>query len=389
MSDHLISIIEFMGRAFLHVWPYLVATIPLAVIVRLSGGAGHINRIFRGRPIISILVATVVGAVSPFCSCGVIPIIASLLIGGVPLAPVMTFWIASPSMDPEIFFLSVSMVGWELAVWRLAATFFMSIGAGLLTYYLEKHGRLGEQVLLTAGGRSGVGIFRRLGRGMLSVKSRIRAGQVAYDACTATARLERIGCGVAAVVGAVPITQTTFRPEVSGTPSAFAATLPTIPSLSCSCSGAEEKAVETHNVSLPKRLFKETTGATLMVIKFMALAFLIEALITLYVPSVWIENLLGQSNHWAIPAATFLGIPAYTSNLTALPMISGLLNQGMSQASALAFLIAGPTTTLPAMAAVWGLVHRRIFVLYLSISLVGSLIFGYIYNFTHLIFYFN
>ncbi len=40
-------------------------------------------------------------------------------------------------------------------------------------------------------------------------------------------------------------------------------------------------------------------------------------------------------------------------------MVSGLLTQGMSPAAALAFLIAGPTTTLPAMAAVWSLVPHR------------------------------
>jgi hypothetical protein len=45
---------------------------------------------------------------------------------------------------------------------------------------------------------------------------------------------------------------------------------------------------------------------------------------------------------------------AYTSNLTALPMLIGLLAPGMSPSAALAFLISGPITTLSAMATVWG-----------------------------------
>ena len=68
----------------------------------------------------AIIAATVVGAVSPLCSCGVVPVIPALLAGGVPLAPVMSFWLASPSMDPEVFLLSVGSIGWELATWRLA-----------------------------------------------------------------------------------------------------------------------------------------------------------------------------------------------------------------------------------------------------------------------------
>ena len=126
------------------------------------------------------------------------------------------------------------------------------------------------------------------------------------------------------------------------------------------------------------RLFKESSSATLMVIKFMALAFFLEALIILYIPEEWITSAIGQGNSWAIITAALLGIPAYTSNLSALPMIGGLLTQGMSPAAALAFLIAGPTTTLPAMAAVWSLVSRRIFVLYVSFALFGAVLLGYL-----------
>jgi uncharacterized membrane protein YraQ (UPF0718 family) len=79
--------------------------------------------------------------------------------------------------------------------------------------------------------------------------------------------------------------------------------------------------------------------------------------------------------------AALIGVLVYTINLTVLPMISGLLAQGMNPAAALALLIAGPTTTLPAMAAVWGLTNRRVFVLYVSFSLVGALVLGYVYSF--------
>jgi uncharacterized membrane protein YraQ (UPF0718 family) len=115
-----------------------------------------------------------------------------------------------------------------------------------------------------------------------------------------------------------------------------------------------------------------------MVIKFMALAFFLEALIILYIPAGWIVGIMGRENAWAIITAALLGVPTYTSNLSALPMVSGLLVQGMSPAAALAFLIAGPTTTLPAMAAVWSLVSHRVFVLYVSFALVGAIALGYL-----------
>ena len=114
MNAPVLEISQFIVEAFLHIWPYLLITIPLAVAVQMSGASKYIKRAFEARPLIAILLATLVGAFSPFCSCGVIPVIASLLISGVPLAPVMSFWIASPSMDPEIFFYASA---WSAGTW--------------------------------------------------------------------------------------------------------------------------------------------------------------------------------------------------------------------------------------------------------------------------------
>src|SRR4030042_1289914 len=66
--------------------------------------------------------------------------IARLRTSGVPLAPVMSFWIASPTMDPEIFTLTVGILGWPLALSRLGASLALSLGAGYLTLLLCRLG---------------------------------------------------------------------------------------------------------------------------------------------------------------------------------------------------------------------------------------------------------
>ena len=117
-----------------------------------------------------------------------------------------------------------------------------------------------------------------------------------------------------------------------------------------------------------------------MVFQFMALAFVLEAIIVLFVPETWIVDLLGGPGLGTVAIAALIGVPVYTSNLAALALVGGLLTQGMNPAAALAFLIAGPTTTLPAMAAVWGLTTRRVFGLYVSFALVGAVMLGMIYS---------
>jgi uncharacterized membrane protein YraQ (UPF0718 family) len=124
----------------------------------------------------------------------------------------------------------------------------------------------------------------------------------------------------------------------------------------------------------------EIKRSTLLVANFMGLAFLITALIKFYLPENLISTLIKGSPFMQVIIATLTGIPLYTSNLTALPVASGLIDLGLNKGAVLSFLIAGATTTLPAMVAVWGITRKRVFLLYLSYALIGSLLSGLLYN---------
>jgi uncharacterized protein len=102
--EQILKIFELVLKSFLHIWPYLIVTIPLAVVVNISGASKYITRVFGKKHILSILLATIIGAFSPFCSCGVIPVISSLFFLGVPLAPVI-----SVSISDTHYFLSISL----------------------------------------------------------------------------------------------------------------------------------------------------------------------------------------------------------------------------------------------------------------------------------------
>src|SRR5512138_1922177 len=129
MSDF-IEIARFVGNATWHVLPFFLLSMFLSVMINMLDMKDAIRKAFASRAVLSVLLATAVGAFSPFCSCTVIPVIAAMLASGVPLAPVMSFWIASPTMDPEIFTLSVGILGWPLAWARLGASLALSLGAG-------------------------------------------------------------------------------------------------------------------------------------------------------------------------------------------------------------------------------------------------------------------
>ena len=408
MLTYMLEITQFIIEAFMHIWPYLLITIPLAVAIRLSGASNYIKYAFDAQPLVAIVLATAVGAFSPFCSCGVIPVIATLLISGVPLAPVMSFWLASPLMDPETFFLSVSTLGWQLAVWRLAGTLILSLSAGFITHFVMQKEWLGQNILRQQHSTATQSSWTLLKNGGQAIRQWLTQTWQTMAAPRALAPVVETACCPSP--GAEIALTSTRQPATEIAGSAAISSAAATSTVGCGCGSkqnfpapVEESSCRldektpancetdktdrcntgTCGINKPasfwQRLWQEAWAATTMVAKFMLLTFFLEAIIILYIPSEWIAQLLGQENEWAILAAALLGVPVYTSNLSAMPLVSGLLAQGMNPGAGLAFLIAGPATTIPAMAAVWGLVSRRVFVLYVSFSLIGAVVLGYAY----------
>ena len=302
--------LAFVTRSLLWIMPFLALSVAVAAYASASGADSLIARAFQGRPFRMIAVAALFGALSPFCSCGVIPIIASLLAAGVPLAPVMAFWVASPLMDPEMFILSAAALGIHFTLAKALA----AVGIGLLAGY-STH-------LLTAAGLFG---------------SPLRAATAA-------------GCGTGCGTSCGP--------------------------------GMEARVVwrfwSDHE---RRRRFRSSAVETGWFLgKWLVLAFAIESQIVEYVPADMIVTYLGTTEWWALPAAVAAGVPAYLNGYAAIPLMARLIDMGMAPGAALAFLLAGGITSIPAAIAVWVLVRPRVFAWYLVLAASGSLLAGLVYQ---------
>ena len=121
----------FVIDSAIGILPFLGFAVAAAAYAKASGSDALIARAFQGNPVRMVVVAAVVGALSPFCSCGVIPLVAALLAMGVPLAAVMAFWLASPIMDPSMFLLTAATLGTPFAIAKTVA----AIGLGMLGGY--------------------------------------------------------------------------------------------------------------------------------------------------------------------------------------------------------------------------------------------------------------
>lgn len=331
-----VALTRFVVAEVWSVLPAFAVSIAFGALIRALQLDGLIRRAVEARLGLAVILATAVGAFSPLCACTVIPVINGLLYSGVPLAPVMSFWIASPTMDPEKFALTVTMLGWPLAVARMVATLVLSLGAGYLTLALTRGGWLGENIL-----------------------RRAPAPQAPPER-----RLPMIAGGSDASGG----------PASCCAPAAAAAPSCCAPSPAKTSVGQRLRAVDWPTAGHQMAVESWRLG------RWLLLAFFLEAIIVRYVPQPAIAGALGEGSRFAVVLAALIGIPLYLNNVAALPIVSGLLAQGMQPGAAIAFLIAGPVTTVPAMSAVWGVVTRRVFALYLGVSLVGAVILGGLTN---------
>jgi uncharacterized membrane protein YraQ (UPF0718 family) len=118
----------------------------------------------------------------------------------------------------------------------------------------------------------------------------------------------------------------------------------------------------------------------LFLFKWLALAYTLEALLVHYVPADLIAGVVGGEGIVPIATAALVGMPAYLNSYVAPPLLAGLIEQGMSVGAAMAFMIAGAVSSIPAMAAVWSLVKPRVFAAYLGLGVTGAILAGVLFG---------
>jgi hypothetical protein len=274
--------------------------------------------IFKGRENRMIVLAALVGGLAPFCSCEVIPFIAGLLALGTPLAPIMAFWLSSPLIDPPTLLITAGALGMKFAVAKACFAVMLGLFGGFFVKLLSSSRH--------------------------------------YDIM--------------------------IHPPLHESPTPRA----TFPVVTESC--CPESAPDAHvfnwriwkDAGKRSVFFAELRTNGLFLLKWMLFAYSLESLMIHYVPAHVIASVVGGDGFFSIIVSALVGVPAYLNSYIAPPVVSGLMEQGMSAGSGMAFIIAGAVTSIPAMTAVFALVPKKVFALYVMLGFFGAVISGSLYN---------
>ena len=78
-----------------------------------------------------------------------------------------------------------------------------------------------------------------------------------------------------------------------------------------------------------------------LVVFLLGAAFVAEYFVKLYLPEDALAGLVGRDNPLSVPVAALLAAPLYLDGYAALPLVRGLIDRGMAEGAAMAFLISG------------------------------------------------
>jgi hypothetical protein len=309
---------------FFQLWYFLGIGIAVGVAFNVFMPPGKINWIYRNaNSTRAIIVAALLGAISPLGSYAVIPTFATLLRIGMPLATVMAFLASSPLINPFIFTMTFQILGPKMAFARLLSAIIVGILTGSSFKYLEHFWPLQNN-------------FETITVPSFFAKGLRTSNPI--DVCDNSSALDAKCEKFVGVKNAIP---------------------------------ARNKW---------KTFFIECLKMTRYTGKWFVISIILAAVVDVYVPNDWIVRSLG-GHTYSILLAVAMAIPFYVCGGGAVPLVLQLMHSGMDQGAALAFFIAGPVTRISPMATVVALVGYRSLVVYFVISMFTAFILGFLYHF--------
>ncbi len=276
--------------------------------------------------------AAVLGIPLPLCSCSVIPFVTSLKKSGASNSAIQTFLIATPITGADSIMATYGVFGWLFTLYRLLSSVIIALLAGILTLLFTSQEEQEKTEAKTADAKASVNT----------------AGNMFSQA----APVQNISIASASVIGK-PLNINVVKAEDVNTNPVF------------------DKTQKILSYAFDD-IYKDF-ARSLMIGVF------IGALIVTFMPENLVEYL--SSNQWLNYVLVLaISLPLYVCATASIPLGMSLLSAGFSPGAAFIFLTAGPASNAITMSVVYKTLDKSSLVIYLFSILVGSLLFGYLFD---------
>ena len=297
-EKHLTETIRFFIYEVPKVMLLLVLIIFVVGIVRTYFSPEKTRKALEGKPLfVGNVLASVLGIVTPFCSCSAIPLFLGFVEAGIPLGVTFSFLIAAPMINEVALVLLIGLFGWKVALIYVLTGLSIAILAGFI---LEK----------------------------LNLK-RYVANWV-YE------------------------TQAKHKLETE-----FSLTF-------------------NQRLSMGVDTVREIVGKIWI---YILIGIAVGAGAHGFVPDEYLAGALGSQNWYSVPLAILVGIPLYSNAAGIIPIVSVLIEKGVTLGTALAFMMSVIGLSLPEIIILKKVLKWQLIGIFIGVVAVGIIIVGLIFNY--------
>ncbi|MBN2433225.1 MAG: permease [Acidobacteria bacterium] len=351
----------------------------------------------RAKKVVAYGVASVSGSILAVCSCTVLPLFAGIYRMGAGLGPATAFLYSGPAINVLAIILTARILGVELGVARAVGAVLFSIIIGLLMHLIFRKEELAKaraqaalpesetarplwQNMIYFGAMVGILVFANWGKpeAAVGVWHAVWSSKWIITACFGAAlavilvRWFNLRWWPILLTAAATALVALWRPGQPELPFVVA-----VIGLSVITGRDEGEAGE---------WLSATWGFTRQILPLLFFGVLVAGALLGrpgeegLIPSAWISGAVGGNSIGANLFASVAGAFMYFATLTEVPILQGLIGNGMGNGPALALLLAGPALSLPNMLVIRSIMGTRKTVVFVALVVVMATISGLIFG---------
>ncbi|MGQ9559728.1 MAG: permease [Candidatus Oleimicrobiaceae bacterium] len=351
----------------------------------------------RAKKVLAYGVASVSGSVLAVCSCTVLPLFAGIYRMGAGLGPATTFLYSGPAINVLAIVLTARILGLRLGVARAVGAVLFSIVIGLLMHLLFRKEELEKQeaqMLLPT-----PEVSRPLWKNalffavMVAILVFANWGKPAQatgfwvDVYAVKWLITSLAAAGLGVMLAAWFSLAWWKVALTGAATLVAGLVfPHQPTIPFAVGVVGLSVITSRDRVEAGEWFTATWGYAKQILPLLFSGVLIAGALLGrpgqegLIPSRWVSTLVGGNSLAANLFAAVVGAFMYFATLTEVPILQGLLGNGMGQGPALALLLAGPALSLPSMLVIRSIMGTKktgaFILLVVLMATITGLIFG-------------
>ncbi|MFH2203510.1 MAG: permease [Elusimicrobiota bacterium] len=351
----------------------------------------------KANKVLAYGVASVSGTILAVCSCTVLPLFAGIYRMGAGLGPATTFLYSGPAINVLAIVLTARVLGLEMGIARAVGAIIFSIVIGLLMHLIfrkEELEKAAAQMVMPE-----PEVVRPLWQNAVYF-----AVMVAILVFANWGKpVEAVGLWYAIYSGKWLVTAVlsaalgVILARWFGLPwwKILAAAVPTVvlalafphePMIAFASGIIGLSAITSTTSGETQDWFAQSWGFAKQILPLLLAGVLVAGLLLGrpghegLIPAAWVHRAVGGNSFWANLFASVAGAFMYFATLTEVPILEGLMGNGMGKGPALALLLAGPALSLPNMLVIRSVLGTKKTVVFVSLVIVMATVSGMFYG---------